>query len=179
MSSPINPNNIWIFLRFRIWNQTTGRRSYKGKNLSRNNYIHLPIPIYFSLQPIPCPGVWRLRHYPVEINFTEISLLPDLTILPQTPVLFIIDLCTAHILMVITSLFSSTHMVWTLLQEFTLQLRSPYSPATKMVYCHGRSLKRFIFQSAINLTPIISGLSLSHPPRRYPFVGLPENHVLP
>ena len=40
------------------------------------------------------------------------------------------------------------------------------------------SLKRFIFQSAINLTPRINGLSPSHPPRRYQFEGLPENHVL-
>ena len=46
-----------------------------------------------------------------------------------------------------------------------------------MVYWHGRSLKRFIFQSAINLSPRISGLSPLHPPRRYPFEGLPENHV--
>ena len=39
--------------------------------------------------------------------------------------------------------------------------------------------KRFIFQSTINSTPGIRGLSPSHPPRRYPFEGLPENQYLP
>ena len=39
--------------------------------------------------------------------------------------------------------------------------------------------KRFIFQSTCNSTPGIRGLSPSHPPRRYPFEGLPENHYLP
>ena len=52
-------------------------------------------------------------------------------------------------------------------------------PATTMVFWHGRSLERFMFQSAINSTPRIIGLSPSHPPRRYPFQGLPENHYLP
>ena len=86
---------------------------------------------------------------------------------------------TAHTLTAITSLFSSTHMVWTLPLETTLQLCSPYSPATTMVYWHGRSPKRFSSQSAINSTPRIRGLLPSHPPRRYPFVGQPENHYLP
>ena len=70
--------------------------------------------------------------------------------LRRTPVLILLVLCTAHTLMAITSLFSNTHMVWTLLVEITLPLCSPYSSATTMVYWHDRSLKRFIFQSAIN-----------------------------
>ena len=97
----------------------------------------------------------------------------------KNPVLIIIAMCTAHTLMAITSSFSSTHMVWTLLLEITPQSCSVDSLAIRMDYWHGSSLKRLIFQFAINLTPKISGLWPSHHPRRYPFEGLPENHVLP
>ena len=63
--------------------------------------------------------------------------------------------------------------------HITLQLCSLYSLATMMVYWHGRSPKRSISQFAINSTPRTSGLSPSHPPRRHPFEGLPENHIQP
>ena len=42
--------------------------------------------------------------------------------LPKTPVPIIIAQCTEHTLTAITSLFSSTHMIWTRLLEITLQL---------------------------------------------------------
>ena len=51
-----------FFLGLRRPSKTSGRRNYKGKELSRNNYIHLPIPIYLSLWQIPSPWVWRPRH---------------------------------------------------------------------------------------------------------------------
>ena len=41
--------------------------------LSRNNYIHLPIPNYFSPWQIPSPGFWRHKQYHVAINFIEIG----------------------------------------------------------------------------------------------------------
>ena len=40
-------------------------------------------------------------------------------------------------------------------------------------------LKTIHLSVPINLTPRIRGLSPSHPPRKYPFEGLPENHYLP
>ena len=53
---------------------------------------------------------------------------------PANPFQPLVALCTAHTLMAITSVFSSTHMVWTPPLEKTPQLCSPYSLATKMVY---------------------------------------------
>ena len=99
--------------------------------------------------------------------------------LPKTPVLIIIDRCAAHTHNGFTFLFNSTHTVWTLPPAITPYLCSLFSPATTMVYWHGHSPKLFTFQCAINSTPRISGLSPSHPPRRYPFEGLLENHVQP
>ena len=110
---------------------------------------------------------------------TPPNFLRDWTMLPNTPVLIIIAQCTAHTLTAISSLFSFTHMVWTLLLEITLQLCSPYSPATTMVYGRGRSQKRCNSQFAINSTPRIRGLLPSHPLRKYPFEGLHENPYLP
>ena len=97
----------------------------------------------------------------------------------MTPVLIIIARCTVDTLMAKTFLFSSTHMVWTLPLEITPQSCSPYSPAITMVYWHGLFPERITFQSVINSTPRISGLSPSHPPRIYPFEGPRENHALP
>ena len=110
---------------------------------------------------------------------TATNQLPDLTMLPKTPVLDIIARCTAHTLMGFTFLFNSTHTFWTLPLAITPRLCSLYSPATTMVYWHGHSPKLLTFQCAINSTPRISGLSPSHPPRRYAFEGLLENHVQP
>ena len=174
-----NPTNfLTSFLGFRNSSQTIGR-NHKGKELSRNNFIHLSIPIYFSLWQIPSPGVWdtdTILWKLISLRLVFDTAKPDLTMLPKTPILNIIVLCTAHTIMAITSLFSFTHMVWTLLLEITPQLCSPYSPATTMIYWCGRSPKRFTSQSAINSTPRIGGLSPSHPPGRYPLEGLPENH---
>ena len=99
--------------------------------------------------------------------------------LQKTPVLIIKVQCNAHTLTAITFLFSSTHMVWNLPLEITLQLCSPYSPATTMVHWRGRSQKQTNSQFAINSNPRIRGLLPSHPLRRYPFEGLHENHYLP
>ena len=46
----------------------------------------------------------------------------------------VVAFCTKHTLMAITSLFSSTNMVWTLPLEIKPHLCSPYSPATTTVY---------------------------------------------
>ena len=121
--------------------------------------------------------LWKLTAF--RLVLTPPNLPHGLTMRPRTPALIITVLCTVHTLMATTSLFSSTLMVWTLPLEITLQLCSLYSLATMMVYWHGRSPKRSISQFAINSTPRTSGLLPSHPPRRHPFEGLPENHILP
>ena len=80
--------------------------------------------------------------------------------------------------MAITCLFNSTHMVWTLLLEIMAQLCSPYSPATTSLLAWPLP-KTIRFSVRDQLDPQKSGLSPSHPTRRYPFEVLPENHVLP
>ena len=52
----------------------------------------------------------------------------------KNPVFIITALCSAHTLIAISSLFSSTRMVWTLPLEITPQSCSPYSLAITMAY---------------------------------------------
>ena len=70
--------------------------------------------------------LWKVNA--LRLVFGTPNLLPDLTMLPRTPVLIITVLYTAHTLMAITSLFNSIHMVRTLPQEITPQSCSPFFP---------------------------------------------------
>ena len=130
------------------------------------------------------------KHFRPEINATVCRVEyqsgqchcgsgDDSSMNATTPVLIIIAQCTAHTLTAITSLFSSTHMVWTLPLGITLQLCLPYSQATTMVYWLGRFQRRFTFRFVTNLTLKIHGLSPLHLPTGSPSDGLPETHYLP
>ena len=81
--------------------------------------------------------LWRLTA--LRLVFDTAKSAARLYDAATNPVLIMTVLYTAHTLMAITSLFSSIHMAGTLLQEITLQLCLPTSPATTMGYWHGRS----------------------------------------